>query len=121
MNLSFGWCSIVALGNFNPKPGGHFVLPDLRIIIEFPPGSNILIPSALLTHCNIPTSKAETRVSFTQFAAGELFRFVDCGLRTETNVKNADPTKYAQLQELKKTRWEEGLDMFEIWNNGSTC
>ncbi|KAF8809610.1 hypothetical protein BYT27DRAFT_7067130, partial [Phlegmacium glaucopus] len=26
VNLSCGWCSISALGNFNPQKGGHLVL-----------------------------------------------------------------------------------------------
>src|SRR5882762_4619472 len=45
-NLPFGWCAITALGPFDPTQGGHLVLWDLQLVIEFPPGSTILIPSA---------------------------------------------------------------------------
>ncbi|KAH9920702.1 uncharacterized protein B0H18DRAFT_1086333 [Fomitopsis serialis] len=42
-NLPFGWCAISALGDFDPQQGGHLVLWDLKLVIEFPPG---LQPSA---------------------------------------------------------------------------
>ncbi|KAG6853118.1 hypothetical protein C0991_006763, partial [Blastosporella zonata] len=45
-NLPFGICAITALGNYNPKLGSHLVFWDCGVIIEFPPGSTILIPSA---------------------------------------------------------------------------
>jgi len=53
-NLPYGWCAITSLGPFDPKRGGHLVLWDLQLVIEFPPGSTILIPSAVLQHSNIP-------------------------------------------------------------------
>ncbi len=37
-NLPFGWCSITSLGDFDPTKGGHLVLWELGLIIEFPPG-----------------------------------------------------------------------------------
>ncbi|KAJ7829017.1 hypothetical protein B0H14DRAFT_3465980 [Mycena olivaceomarginata] len=48
LNLAWGWCAITALGVFDPRRGGHLVLWDLCLIIQFPPGSTILIPSAIL-------------------------------------------------------------------------
>ncbi len=69
-NLPFGWCAITALGRFNPQKGGHFVLWDLKLVIEFPPGSTILIPSAVLCHSNTAISRKETRYSFTQYTVG---------------------------------------------------
>jgi len=121
MNLSFGWCSIVALGKFDSKKGGHLVLPDLRLIIEFPSGSNILILSAILAHCNIPIHDSETRASFTQFCAGELFRYADCDLRTEKEVETVDPEQYVKLQKQKRTRWQDGLDKYTIWDRDNMC
>ncbi|KAJ7019274.1 hypothetical protein C8F04DRAFT_1276466 [Mycena alexandri] len=46
-NLAWGWCAVTALGNFDPDRGGHLVLWDLKLIIRFPPGSTILLPSAI--------------------------------------------------------------------------
>ncbi|KAF8163967.1 hypothetical protein BJ912DRAFT_864508, partial [Pholiota molesta] len=69
-NLPFGWCAITALGDFDPSQGGHLVLWSLKLIVEFPPGSTILVPSAAIPHSNIPIGRRETRYSFTQFSAG---------------------------------------------------
>jgi hypothetical protein len=52
-NLAWGWCAITSLGRFNPDLGGHLVLWDLNLVVRFPPGSTILIPSALFHHSNV--------------------------------------------------------------------
>jgi hypothetical protein len=109
MNCPFGWCAIQAMGNFNPKLGGHLILWDLKMVIEFPPGALILIPSATLFHSNIPTQPGESRVSFTQYCAGGLFRFVDNGFKLE---KELAPDQLAQMLELKKSRYEMGIGLF---------
>ncbi|KAF9643072.1 hypothetical protein BDM02DRAFT_3104900 [Thelephora ganbajun] len=79
VNLAYGWCSITALGDFDHKVGGHMVLPDLKLAIEFPAGSTILIPSAAFTHYNLPIGSEETRRLMTQFSAGGLFRWITYG------------------------------------------
>lgn len=38
-------CAITTLSDYDPKAGGHLVLWDLKLVIEFPPGSTILILS----------------------------------------------------------------------------
>jgi hypothetical protein len=50
VNLAFGWCAIQALSDFDPTKGGHLVLWDLMLVIKFPPGALILIPSATLSY-----------------------------------------------------------------------
>ncbi|KAJ7056523.1 hypothetical protein C8F01DRAFT_1211255 [Mycena amicta] len=82
-NLAWGWCAITALGRFNPNRGGHLILWDLRLVIRFPPGSTIFIPSALLLHSNSPIQAGETRSSFVQYSAGGLFRWIDQGCQTQ--------------------------------------
>ncbi|KAJ7603549.1 hypothetical protein DFH06DRAFT_1022157 [Mycena polygramma] len=112
LNLAFGWCAVQALGHFNPKRGGHLVLWDLKLIIEFPPGALILLPSATIAHSNIPVVVGEERASFTQFSAGGLFRFVDNGFRTEEQLREDDPVEFECLMALKDSRWEAGLSLF---------
>ncbi|KAF8057788.1 hypothetical protein FPV67DRAFT_1565894 [Lyophyllum atratum] len=73
-NLPYGLCAITALGNFNPRTGGQLILYGLRVVIDFPPGATILIPSGSVEHGNCPIAPDETRMSFTQYAAGGLFR-----------------------------------------------
>ncbi|KAF9037522.1 hypothetical protein BJ165DRAFT_1353445 [Panaeolus papilionaceus] len=108
-NLSWGLCSITALGNFDPDFGGHLVLWDLKYVIRFPPGSTILIPSALLRHSNVPIRTGEVRHSFTQYTAGGLFRFVHNKFKANNKLSEEE---LLATDEEGKNRWKEGLKMF---------
>ncbi|KAJ7925712.1 hypothetical protein B0H13DRAFT_2229609 [Mycena leptocephala] len=102
LNLPFSWCAIQAAGPFDPTKGGHL----------FPPGALILIPSATLSHSNVPIQAGDKQISFTQFSAGGLFRYVDNGFRTEEELAAADPGKYERMMELKSSQWQMGVDLF---------
>ncbi|KAJ6579042.1 hypothetical protein DFH09DRAFT_1246182 [Mycena vulgaris] len=77
---------------FDPIRGGHLVLWDLKLVICFPPGSTILIPSAVLRHSNVGIAPAESRYSFTQFTAAGLFRWVDNVFKSDVTV--AEESRY---------------------------
>ncbi|KAJ7351494.1 hypothetical protein DFH08DRAFT_694754 [Mycena albidolilacea] len=112
-NLAWGWCAITALGDFDPDRGGHLILWDLRLVIRFPPGSTILIPSALICHSNVPIQDYEYRGSFVQYTAGGLFRWVRNGFRTaEAWVKTASPGQKTARAADDARRWEEGVKMY---------
>ncbi|KAJ7855153.1 hypothetical protein B0H14DRAFT_2579494 [Mycena olivaceomarginata] len=112
-NLAWGWCAITALGDFDPDLGGHLILWDLRMVICFPPGSTILIPSALIRHSNVPIQAHEYPGSFVQYTAGGLFRWVRNGFRTDENWgKSASAEEKAACQAEDGRRWEEGLKMY---------
>lgn len=104
-------CAIQALGDFNPRLGGPLVLWEIKKVVEFPPGSLVLIPSAMITHSNTPIQPGETRTSFTQFCAGALFRFVDNGFRMEADLGKEDPGGYQRMLEQKQGHWEMGLGL----------
>ncbi|KAJ6459298.1 hypothetical protein C8R45DRAFT_1221437 [Mycena sanguinolenta] len=82
-NLAWGWCAITALGSFDADRGGHLILWDLKMVIRFPAGATILIPSAILRHSNVPVQRHEMRSSFVQYTAGGLFRWVRNGFMTD--------------------------------------
>lgn len=105
-------CAITAGGDYNPALGGHLILWDLGLIIEFPPGSTILIPSALFRHSNVPVQKGETRVSFTQYTAGGIRRWLEYGGRTEDAFAAEDPEEFARMMEERPRRWEKVLSTF---------
>lgn len=75
MNLSWGWCAVTSLGAFDHTKGGHLVLWDLELVVEFPPHSTIFIPSAVLTHSNTTIGPTERRSSITQYNSSGLFRW----------------------------------------------
>jgi hypothetical protein len=76
-NLAQSWCSTTPLGAFDSKKGGHLVLWDLGLVIDFPAGSTVLIPSALILHSNTSIQDGETRFSIVQYVGGGLFRWAD--------------------------------------------
>ncbi|KAJ7289612.1 hypothetical protein C8J57DRAFT_1046897, partial [Mycena rebaudengoi] len=52
--------------------------------LSFPPGSTILIPSAMIFHSNISiAAKGETLYFFTQYTTGSLFRWVQHRFQSE--------------------------------------
>lgn len=79
-------------------------------MIEFPPGSTILLPSAVISHSNVPIQPNETRYSWTQFSAGGLFRWVEHGFQVEEKFK-ADLDK-SQLIRERKERVEHALSFW---------
>jgi hypothetical protein len=101
-NKAEGLCGIWALGKFDYKKGGHLVIPAAKLIIEFPPGSLILIPSSILKHGNTRLSPVDRRMSLTFYSAGGLFRWVDYGFRTSKSVEASSTAKdQALVREMK--------------------
>jgi hypothetical protein len=101
-NLSWGLCAITSLGNYNPEEGGHIVLWELKLVIEFPPYSTILIPSALITHGNTAVQPGETRRSITQYNSSGLFGWTAHGNMQFTQAKKTAVAEW----------WKEPLHMF---------
>jgi hypothetical protein len=112
-NLLYSWCSITSLGPFEPKQSGHLILWDLGIIVEFPPGSTIFVPSAIVTHSNTPIQPGERRYSFTQYCAGGIFRFIANGFCSDSDfLAKASKEEKEQREVERQGRWERGLAMF---------
>lgn len=112
-NLAFGMCSITSLGNFDPKLGGHLILWDLKLVIEFPPGTTVLIPSATLRHSNTAIQDGENRYSFTQYTPGGLFRWAEHGFCGENTFKRSlTKKKRADEEERAQARWAKGMAMY---------
>lgn len=117
-NLAFGWCAITALGNFDPDRGGHFILWDLGLIIRFPPGSTILLPSALLTHSNIPIQNGEVHYSIVQYASAGLFCWVyNSFMSNKDFMAKATTAEKKKREDNREVRWANGLKMFSLWND----
>ncbi|KAJ7853952.1 hypothetical protein B0H14DRAFT_2338756, partial [Mycena olivaceomarginata] len=111
LNVPFGMCAVQALGDFDSTKGGHLILWELNMVVEFPAGALILLPSATICHSNLAVQPDDTRASFTQYTGGALLRYGDNGFRTEGQLADEDPEEHARLAALKDTRWEWGLGM----------
>ncbi len=115
-NLPYGWCAITALGSYDYTRGGHLVLWDLGLVIEFPPGSTILIPSAAVAHSNTPIGTHESRTSFAQFTAGGLFRWREHGFQTdEEYFKGKTVEELAAIEAENEARCKMGLSLFSTF------
>ncbi|KAJ7044258.1 hypothetical protein C8F04DRAFT_942252, partial [Mycena alexandri] len=85
-NTPYGMCGLTSGGKYDHKTGGHVYLKQLKLVLEFPSGSSALILSAACEHGNTPIQAGETRYSMTQYAAGELFRWVTYGYQTAKSL-----------------------------------
>ena len=84
----------------------------MELVIEFPPGATIIIPSAILRHSNVALQPKDIRMSFTQYCAGGLFRWVDQGFRTAKAFKAADKEGKKKFDKESLKRWNMGLGLF---------
>ncbi|KII92988.1 hypothetical protein PLICRDRAFT_101289, partial [Plicaturopsis crispa FD-325 SS-3] len=107
-NLAYGTCGIGALGDFDHRTGGQIILHEPKIILEFRRGDIFFVPSAAVTHENVPIKPTETRYSFTMYTAGGLFRWVACGHRKVGDFKIQDPAGFKAYEADGEGRWREG-------------
>jgi hypothetical protein len=111
-NLPFGYCAVTALGRFDSSKGGHMVMDEYRLVLEFPAGSSMLLQSAIVTHSNVGVGEDECRYSVTQYAAGGLFRWVDNGFQTAAeSEKGLTVEEREKRASIDAERWKIGLGL----------
>ncbi len=115
-NDPINWCHVTALGRFDSTKGGHIILLDLRIAVEFPAGGSAFIPSAIARHANVPIQEGEVRLSFTQFCPGGLLRWVDAGFQTLKSWEQSDPAAKARFDEQLDDRTRASVLYFSRWD-----
>jgi hypothetical protein len=113
LNWATGMCAITSGRNLDFKKGGHLVLKEYKLILEFPPCLTIMLPSALVTHGNSPIGPGEHRISVTQYTAGGLYQWVEYGFRPSRDYEASrteghhDPADLEQQQ-----RWGRNVELF---------
>jgi hypothetical protein len=113
LNLAWGWCFITALGWYDYRKGGHLIIWDLRLMIEFPPGATFAIPSAVLRHSNVSIQQGEKRFSITQYTSADVFRFVNNGFKRNVTLEQEMTKEEAQAwADAAKGRYAEGVKMY---------
>jgi hypothetical protein len=111
-NFWAGGCHIRSGGVFDHKRGGHLILFNLKLVVEFPSGSDVIIPSSTVPHGNTPIQPGEWRVSFTQYCPGGLFRWVAYGFRTMRDCALKNPKLKAKVDGKAGRRWNDALGRF---------
>ncbi|KAJ7581687.1 hypothetical protein C8J56DRAFT_1056677 [Mycena floridula] len=100
-----GHCLIFVGGDHDHTKGGHIVLWDLGLVIEFPAGCSILLMSAALKHSNVKIQPGETRCSFVQYTAGGLVRWLENGYQSDASIlERRDPLEMAAWEERCRNR-----------------
>ena len=110
-NLADGFCWLMAGGNFDSRLGGHLYLEELNILIEFPAGSAIFFPSAVIAHGNAALQEGETRWSITQYAAGGLFRWAEYGYHSLKSVKTWHKNIAGRIHRERPDIWKQRLEL----------
>ncbi|KAJ7169284.1 hypothetical protein C8R43DRAFT_1121165 [Mycena crocata] len=113
-NLSHGFCGVTSGGEFDHKRGGHLYLKQIHLVIEFPSGGSMLIPSGCVNHGNTPIAPKETRHSLTQYAAGGLFRWAAYGFQTAKALLATEGGQEAKerFDGVPGARWSWAMGLF---------
>lgn len=115
-NLSFGWCVVTALGDFDPGMGGQLILWDFKIVVKFPPSSTIFILLAVIKHSNCAVPNGQSWYSITQFCASNLFRWVDNGFQNDIDiVQTCTAEEKKERKQAQKERWMKGLQNYPTY------
>ena len=110
LNIAGGMCAIIALGDFDEDEDAYLVIHDLNLMIRFPRGTVIFLPSALLLHSNT-VMKSGRRYSMTMYTAGGLARWVECdGMSQKTYLASGRAPKMTGQE-----RWEHALERFPVY------
>lgn len=109
LNSPLVMCGVTSLGPYDHKKGGHFVLYDLKLIVEFPSGWTVHVPSATLQHGNTCIQKGERRYSITQYIPGGLFRWVRHKFRLSKDVPDEER---AELDGTSEGRIQQAWGLF---------
>jgi hypothetical protein len=83
---------------------------NLGLVIDFPPGSTMLIPSANIRLSNTTIEASETRYSFPQHATGGLFRWITNSFCSKKAfVVKATKGQREQREEDRQRCWKDGM------------
>ncbi|KIK58913.1 hypothetical protein GYMLUDRAFT_170450, partial [Collybiopsis luxurians FD-317 M1] len=112
LNVFFAMCVIWCCGPFNHTQGGHIILWELGIVVEFPAGCGFIFPSAMISHGNIPISSNECCHSIAFFTAAGNLHYYCNGFTTDKVFKErVSKWQLQTVQSYRKELWNIGMDM----------
>ncbi|KAJ3756759.1 hypothetical protein EV360DRAFT_84654 [Lentinula raphanica] len=111
-NILFAMCCVFCVGDFDSTRGGHLIAWEFGIVTEFPPGSAVFLPSAWVTHANIPIAHHERRSSIAFFMSSGLARWYQNGYMSDKTFQElAMPRQIQVWKDARSKLWEAGLEM----------
>ncbi|KAJ7062988.1 hypothetical protein B0H15DRAFT_794753 [Mycena belliarum] len=110
-----GWSILTALGSYSSMRGGHIILWDLGLVVSFPVGSSILIPTGLVRYSFVTVRPNERRYSLLQWAGSGIPRWFRNGKRSDVEFAvNATREEHVAREERRQAAHAEALDLFPI-------
>ncbi|KAJ7184056.1 hypothetical protein C8R46DRAFT_882930, partial [Mycena filopes] len=77
LDAIWGWRSLTALGDYNPRWGGELILWEERMVFKFPPGATFLFPGSMSRYSFTQIQEGETCYAFSQYAQAGLFHYAE--------------------------------------------
>ncbi|KAJ7106118.1 hypothetical protein C8R43DRAFT_1140605 [Mycena crocata] len=109
------WSILCALGKYSSVHGGHVIFWDLGLVIAFPSGSTILIPTGLVRYSFVKVREGERRYSVLQWAGSGLTRWALNGGRTDVEFAgHATEAEHAEREARRQESHEHMLDRFPV-------
>lgn len=109
------WSILTALGNYSPLHGGHIILWDLGLVVCFPPGASILIPSGLVRYSFVRVRRGERRYSLLQWAGAGIARWFLNGHKTDVDfAADASRAGHVARENRRREAHEAVLDTFPL-------
>ena len=102
-NYAAGFCVVTSLGDYDATRGGHLFLRELGLVVEFPVGASILLPSVVIAHGNTLTGKDEYRASMTMYTAAGNVRWRDQGYKIQDDMTKPEKRNFNALQGPRRT------------------
>lgn len=112
-NYAAGFCVVTSLGDYDASRGGHLFLRELGLVVEFPVGASILLPSAVIAHGNTSIGKNEYRASVTSYTAAGNVRWRDQLYKVQDNMTAAEKRTFRALQMPRRTAAVERLSKID--------
>ncbi|KAF9067373.1 hypothetical protein BDP27DRAFT_1225905, partial [Rhodocollybia butyracea] len=113
-NVFFAMCAVHASGKFDHTRGGQFIAWSLGVVVPFPAGATIYVPSACVTHGNVPIAPEETRSSIAFFTPAGIARWFHNGYMSDKEFKErASPRQLRLWKEYREKLWETGLELLQ--------
>ncbi|KAK6997350.1 hypothetical protein R3P38DRAFT_2563409 [Favolaschia claudopus] len=108
-----GWNILTALGKFRSLYGGHVIFWELGLVVQFPPGSSILLPAGLIHYSFVKVEEEETRLSMLQWAGAGVRRFLDNGGRLDKDfAARATPNEHSGREHRREIAHEIAIEAF---------
>ncbi|KAI0773727.1 hypothetical protein C8Q74DRAFT_777627 [Fomes fomentarius] len=106
LHLPFGLSAVTVFGDFDPKKSAK-----LKLLIQVPPYTTYMIMSAIITHSHTPLAEGDTRLSFSQYFAGALFRY----RRRDSMCTQKQFEREGNGLEPGAERWSKGIRLLRSW------